>query len=74
MKIWFRLKVARLFNINNSYCWADLVTWTLSDDSFLSVFKCKYQECRKGNPNRTYPYCGKCRMTGNYNKLATNKK
>lgn len=59
----FRLNVALKLNrlFSNKFCWADLVSWAYSSDSFWSVFKLwnHARGCQIDGEEGKACYCGK---------------
>lgn len=72
MNSWLKFKIISLLNRKPDTCWANLVMWAMSYQSFSDTFgvygNWKSQICREGNKGIPYAYCGKCEQTGLFYK------
>lgn len=56
--------------LSKDICWASLVIWAQSNDSFFNIFDAdKFKQiCRTSNQDTPYAYCGKCQENRNYER------
>lgn len=58
--------IIKILDLLPHTCWANLVMWSLGyPDYFRRIFS---QECRKSKESTPYAWCGKCDVTGRFNK------